>query len=213
VTPALAQIFIAQRRPRQRPRNAPIKSRQEVLDGNERHHRRRSANRRPLQGESARSRQGQSTTRANNATPNQLLTENQGRRRGRNVRARASARFSRAADDLGRLAATRTATPALGPVLPGGPFQRRRAICIRPPGLARSGCDAETTQPADGFRSGSVGRFPSIVQYFFCMQRGGGVPQSESERPHLAVHVMSGAASASSSEMAPCVGEARPTVR
>jgi hypothetical protein len=31
-----------------------------------------------LQRESARSRQGQSTTRANNATPNQLLTELQG---------------------------------------------------------------------------------------------------------------------------------------
>jgi hypothetical protein len=47
-----------------------------------RHHRRRSATRRPNQGESARSRQGQSTTRANNATPNQLLTENRGSHRG-----------------------------------------------------------------------------------------------------------------------------------
>jgi hypothetical protein len=35
---------------------------------------------RPNQGKSARSRQGQSTTRANNATPTQLLTENQGAR-------------------------------------------------------------------------------------------------------------------------------------
>jgi hypothetical protein len=41
--------------------------------------------RRPNQGESARSRQGQSTTRANNATPNQLLTENQGPRAARRI--------------------------------------------------------------------------------------------------------------------------------
>src|SRR5205807_2857552 len=43
-----------------------------------RHHARRSATRRPNEGESARSRQGQSTTRANRATPIQLLTENEG---------------------------------------------------------------------------------------------------------------------------------------
>ena len=43
-----------------------------------RHHPRRSATRRLHEGESARSRQGQSTTRANSTTPIQLLTEYEG---------------------------------------------------------------------------------------------------------------------------------------
>ena len=49
----------------------------DVLDGNERHHRRGSARTgRPNEVESARSRQGQSTKRVDNATSGQVLTEN-----------------------------------------------------------------------------------------------------------------------------------------
>ena len=52
---------------------APIRSRQDVLDGDGRHLREVSQ-RRQNQSESARSRQGQSTTRANSATPHQTLS-------------------------------------------------------------------------------------------------------------------------------------------
>jgi hypothetical protein len=78
VTPALAQDFHRAEAAAAAARNTPIKSRRTSLTAIGRHHRRKSATRRPNQGESARSRQGQSTTRAKNATLLQLLTENQG---------------------------------------------------------------------------------------------------------------------------------------